>query len=82
MLKGRVTHRDGDISKLQLQLDRMEKERRMLRNEIRGCKLAHQHIRSELLEKKKENDLTSKSLQVINFVPYFLTNLTFILSFE
>lgn len=62
-LKGKVTYRDAEIGKLQLQIDKMEKERRMLKNDLRTSQLNHQHTRAELFEKKKENDKFLKSQQ-------------------
>ncbi|XP_013101754.2 cilia- and flagella-associated protein 58 [Stomoxys calcitrans] len=62
-LKAKVAYRDGEIGKLQLQVDKMEKERRMLKNELRTSQLNHQHTRNELFEKKKENDKFLKSQQ-------------------
>ncbi|XP_005180606.1 cilia- and flagella-associated protein 58 [Musca domestica] len=62
-LKGKVSYRDSEIGKLQLQIDKMEKERRLLKNELRTSQLNHQHTRAELYEKKKENDKFLKSQQ-------------------
>lgn len=62
-LKGKISYRDGELSKLQLQIDRMEKERRLLRNEVRHAQLGQQHTKAELLDKRKENDRHAKSLQ-------------------
>lgn len=64
-LKDKIAYRDGEISKLQLQIDKMERERRMLKNRLRASQLGQQHARAELNEKKKENDRNSKALQVI-----------------
>ncbi|XP_055851683.1 cilia- and flagella-associated protein 58 [Episyrphus balteatus] len=63
LFRNRVSNKDAEISKLQLQIDKMEKERRMLKGEFRNSQLAHQHTRSELQEKRLENDQFSKSLQ-------------------
>ncbi|XP_070137481.1 cilia- and flagella-associated protein 58 isoform X2 [Drosophila bipectinata] len=62
-LKGKVGYRDAELSKLQLQIDRMEKERRLMRNDIRHAQLGQQHTKAELLDKRKENDRHAKSLQ-------------------
>ncbi|XP_030369546.1 cilia- and flagella-associated protein 58 [Scaptodrosophila lebanonensis] len=62
-LKEKVTYRDSELSKLQLQIDRMEKERRLLRNDVRHAQLGQQHTKAELLDKRKENDRATKSLQ-------------------
>lgn len=62
-LKGKISYRDGELSKLQLQIDRMEKERRLLRNDVRHAQLGQQHTKAELLDKRKENDRHAKSLQ-------------------
>ncbi|XP_037943975.1 cilia- and flagella-associated protein 58-like [Teleopsis dalmanni] len=65
-LKSKVSYRDAEISKLQLQIDRMEKERRYLKTNIRHFQLGHQHTKSELIKRKKENDRYSKSAQEDN----------------
>lgn len=62
-LKAKIGYRDAELSKLQLQIDRMEKERRLLRNDIRHAQLGQQHTKAELLDKRKENDRHAKSLQ-------------------
>lgn len=62
-LKGKIGYRDAELSKLQLQIDRMEKERRLMRNDIRHAQLGQQHTKAELLDKRKENDRHAKSLQ-------------------
>ncbi|XP_017036999.1 cilia- and flagella-associated protein 58 [Drosophila kikkawai] len=62
-LKAKIGYRDAELSKVQLQIDRMEKERRLLRNDIRHAQLGQQHTKAELLDKRKENDRHAKSLQ-------------------
>ena len=62
--KDKIAYRDGEISRLQLQIDKMERERRMLKNRLRSSQLGQQHARAELTEKRKENDRNSKALQV------------------
>ncbi|XP_039970986.1 cilia- and flagella-associated protein 58 [Bactrocera tryoni] len=64
--KNKVTLRDADIGRLQLQIDKLEKERRLLKSEVRYAQLGHQHTRCELQERKKECDKYSKSLQEDN----------------
>ncbi|XP_068157412.1 cilia- and flagella-associated protein 58 [Drosophila tropicalis] len=62
-LKGKIGYRDAELGKLQLQIDRMEKERRLLRNDVRHAQLGQQHTKAELLDKRKENDRHARSLQ-------------------
>ncbi|XP_023292257.2 cilia- and flagella-associated protein 58 [Lucilia cuprina] len=62
-LKGKVSYRDGEIGKLQLQIDKMEKERRLLKNDLRNAQLSQQQTKAELYEKRKENDTFCKAQQ-------------------
>ncbi|EDW45205.1 GM10371 [Drosophila sechellia] len=45
------------------QIHGLEKERRLLRIDIRHAQLGQQHTKAELLDKRKENDRHAKSLQ-------------------
>lgn len=61
--KEKLENRLGEVGKLQMQIDRQEKERRLLKNELHNVQLNHQHTKADLLEKKKERDKFSKAEQ-------------------
>lgn len=62
-LKEKLETRMSEIGKLQMLIDRQEKERRLLKNELHNVQLSHQHTKADLLEKKKERDKFSKAEQ-------------------
>jgi len=67
-LKAKIGYRDGEISRLQLQIDRMEKERRLLRNEIRHAQLGQQHTKAMKAELRiNEIDLKTREHLIEGF---------------
>lgn len=62
-LKATLAIRKADISRLQLQIDKLEKDRRLLKGNLHKMQLGRQQIKNEVEEMKKENDRNAKSQQ-------------------
>ncbi|XP_055389243.1 cilia- and flagella-associated protein 58 [Condylostylus longicornis] len=61
-LKDAVTKKAAEISRLSIQVERLEKDRICYKGETRNMQILYQHTKCELLDKKKENDKLQKTI--------------------